>query len=403
MSNQPNQTRRGRKPNVYITQDGEKLLGLTHRKDGRWKLADQRIFSAATEPEAVRKYKELMGVDTSGERLERSTDRQQISMSLSQMWAHVAKEIDERPQWVAQQTGKEWIGYGKSLKAPKPLPSFTDIEDVWRTHYTKNQDQKRKVLAAWADFKKTAKVVGFVDISPEVAIQYRDAIYARGLTAKSQQNQFTRIRRLFSFAKSRAVAMEEMSRVLECLSLLTPSESTVSLDPKPISRANWDKLLATAEGDDRAMVLLMLNCGMYLQEAVRLKWDDIKEGQYLIAHRKKTGRGLRIAVLWQETLDALAAVSKKGEHIFYSREGTPLGIKGAESRFRSLRDRAKTPEVSGSHLRDGAATAASEKTQDQRLVSLLLGHSSGIRDHYAKRNPKMVKPACDAVYAAYFG
>lgn len=395
-------SRRGRKPNVYITADGERLLGLRKRKDGRWD-SYRVTFSAASEAEAIRKHKELTGQETAGETFARNNAKHQISMSLDQWWAYAAKEILAKPQWVAEKTGIEWIAYGKQLKAPKPLPTFQEIEDCWKNFYAKNAEQKRKVLAAWADFKTTANVAGIADITPEVVIAYRDAVYARNLTGKSQQNLFTRIRRLFSFAKSRAIAVDELSKVLEYLSLLTPSESTVSLDPHPISREDWDKLHTAAEGDNRAMVLLMLNCGMYVQEAINLRWDDIKEGKYIIAHRKKTGKCLRIAVLWKETLDALAKVEKRGEYIFIGEHGLPLGIKGAESRFRTLREKAGVAHVCGSHVRDGAATSATECTADQRLVSLLLGHRSGIRDHYAKRVPAMVAPACDAVYKAYFG
>lgn len=232
METTTNTKRAGRKPNVFVTQDGEKLLGLRLRSDGRWD-SYRKTFSAATEAEAVRKHKELTGQDTAGERLQRSTDRQQLHMSLEQWWAYAAKEINERPQWVAQQTGIEWLAYGKSLKAPKPLPSFAEIEQTWREHFTKSAEQKRKVLHAWADFKATAKVAGLADITPEVVIAYRDAVYARNLSGKSQQNLFTRIRRLFTFIKGRAIAMREVSNVLEALSLLTPSESTVSLDPHP--------------------------------------------------------------------------------------------------------------------------------------------------------------------------
>jgi len=40
---------------------------------------------------------------------------------------------------------------------------------------------------------------------------------------------------------------------------------------------------------------------------------------------------------------------------------------------------------------------------NSEICRLLGGHRSGIQDHYVQRNPKMVAPACDAVYAHYFG
>jgi integrase len=189
--------------------------------------------------------------------------------------------------------------------------------------------------------------------------------------------------------------------VLGYLALLSPSETTVSIDPRPIEVADWKKLLAKAQGDDRAMVLLMLNCAMYLQEVIKLQWSDVREG-CLVTHRAKTGKCVRVAVLWKETLDALVEVARRGPFIFYNYAGVPLGIKGAEKRFRDLRNAAGVG-VTSSQLRDGAYTAAVEANVTSNLCQLLVGHRSGIADHYVKRKPTMVAPACTAIYIAYFG
>jgi integrase len=71
-------------------------------------------------------------------------------------------------------------------------------------------------------------------------------------------------------------------------------------------------------------------------------------------------------------------------------------------RFRTLADNAGVSHVTASMLRDGAATAAASANVNEKLCALLLGHRSGISDHYVKRNPQMVAPACQAVYNRYF-
>jgi hypothetical protein len=37
-----------------------------------------------------------------------------------------------------------------------------------------------------------------------------------------------------------------------------------------------------------------------------------------------------------------------------------------------------------------------------KLFAIAMGHRSGISDHYVKRNPLMVQPACDAIHSAYY-
>ena len=61
------------------------------------------------------------------------------------------------------------------------------------------------------------------------------------------------------------------------------------------------------------------------------------------------------------------------------------------------------PEVTFSHLRDGGYTASSNALGvDAKFAELLAGHKTGMKDKYVLRNPQIVKPASDAVYAAYF-
>jgi hypothetical protein len=56
-------------------------------------------------------------------------------------------------------------------------------------------------------------------------------------------------------------------------------------------------------------------------------------------------------------------------------------------------------------IRDGSYTAACRaKGVEEKFARLLAGHRAhGLTDAYVQRNPFDVKPASDAVYAAYFG
>jgi hypothetical protein len=54
-------------------------------------------------------------------------------------------------------------------------------------------------------------------------------------------------------------------------------------------------------------------------------------------------------------------------------------------------------------IRDGAYTAACQAPGvEEKWARLLAGHRShGLQDSYVMRNPAIVRPACEAVYAAY--
>jgi integrase len=152
----------------------------------------------------------------------------------------------------------------------------------------------------------------------------------------------------------------------------------------------------------RCILLLALNTCSYLGEVLRFKWADIDfKKRTLCSRREKTGI-IRIACLWDETIDAINKLERKGAAIFVGERG-PANYKTVYKRFAELRDRAKLPHVQTGSFRDGAYTAVVEAGIDINLARLLAGHATGISDHYLARRPTMVQPACDAVRKQFFG
>lgn len=429
--------RRGRPTAIHHPKIGDPVVGLMQLGDGRWRASGPEKYTFSEHDEALaishcrewqaKKVGSSLGtlkVHESAEAAMRDIDARiteaggALNVALRQpnkgsktwavtddhlspaQWKWLRRQIIDRPKWVAERVGVEKIGYLRDVKEPVPLPRLNTLKGIWDQHFNSSPEQKRKCPVAFEDFCDAAGIETLEDITPESVVAYRDVVYARKLTGKTQANLFTRIRRYLSFFRDRAIAIDELTRLIGYLGLLTPNETTVSLDPKPIEVADWTKLLGKAEGDDRAMVLLMLNAAMYCQEVIRLRWSDIRDG-CLVTHRAKTGKCVRVAVLWQETLDALAKVKRRGPYIFYNYASEPLGIKGAERRFRGLRDAAEV-DVTSSMLRDGAYTAAVTANVTSNLCQLLVGHRSGLSDHYVKRSPRMVAPACEAIRRAYF-
>ena len=428
---------------------GKPVVGLSRMTDGRWRIiGTQTRFTEPDARKAIARFHQIMGdklyeglppeeIEWLRTPASAIVDRNVVTAitrgfalvgkaeeAWHRFWAYVGTEIQKRPKWVAEQTGIEEIGYLTDLQPPAPLPSFDEIEKAYMMHAKCSVLQRKKQLRGLKDFIATAEVESLRDISPQTVVAYQDQVHGRTVTrpngtrgpisGKTQAHLFGGIRRVLRFCKSRGMAVDAINKAVAYLEILKPSETAVTLDPKPIEREDWDKLLAASDGDDRAMILLMLNGAFYLQEVISLEWGDIKSG-CIVTHREKTGKCVRVCVLWKETLHALAGMKRhrNGDPLFYTYQGLPIKVCGAQRRFVELalaagltapNAKAKMkPTVTASQLRDGALTAAASANVNSQICSLLAGHRSGIADHYVKRNPKMVAPACEAVYRHYFG
>lgn len=410
---------------------GLPVVGLSRMPDGRWRLIGSQIrFTEPDEQKAIAHFRKLKGeklyegfdpeeakwLQTPAEQIVDANAATAIERGFAlvgkpeeawpKFWRYVANEIITKPKWVAEQTGIEKLGYLTNLKPPEKLPTFAELRKLWEDHAKCSVEQMKKVRTGWDHFVETTGASRLEDISPALAIDYRDALHDSGYGGKTQAHFIAGIRRVLTNAKDRAVAMTAVSTALTYLELLKPSEVAEAADPKPIEVAEWKTLYAAAESaDDKALLLLCLNGAFYLKEAIELEWEDVKDG-CIVTNRQKTGRCIRVCTLWKETTDALGEMKRRGDKLFYTYQGQPIKICGAFRRFGEVRGRAKLTDgtkltVTASQLRDGAYTAAVEAGVSFQFCQLLAGHSCGMADKYVKRQPQMVKPACDAIYSKY--
>jgi integrase len=409
--------KRGRKEKPYRTADGQYVNGLRRRpNDGRWVvMATGAMFSESDELRAVERFRRTTdplltvvvgGVTVNAKRSELVPVADELDRLIAEndrpFWDRVEKEIRTRPQYVADKIGIEQIGYLTDIKPPTPLPTFSELTELYTLHCRVDNQERNYVVKAWNEFVADTQIQTLKDINPQTVIAYRDKIYESEFGPKTQQHKFNRIRRMIAFSVKRAICVDELTKILNYLKLLTPNDTAVSINPNPIEVADYRALLEAAHDQDRAMLLLMLNCGMLLVEVVRLEWQDIRDDKTLITHRRKKGKCVRIAILWQETIDALAKMKRKGDYIFVGQSGKPLTKSGAGKRYRSVRAAAKIAStVEANQIRDGASTAASSANVNEDIVKLLMGHRNGMGDFYSKRSPQQVKIACDAIYKHY--
>jgi hypothetical protein len=143
------QNKTGRKLKHHVAADGSTIVGLSRRpSDGRWRIIEGKrkgfTFTEADEARAIERFRFLTSDDLDPTNYYKHLKAQQQGVV---DWRVVAEEIRKRPQWVAKETGIEWIAYGPELKAPDPLPTFAELERTFNDHFKKGEN-KTKVLAA---------------------------------------------------------------------------------------------------------------------------------------------------------------------------------------------------------------------------------------------------------------
>jgi integrase len=152
------------------------------------------------------------------------------------------------------------------------------------------------------------------------------------------------------------------------------------------------KLLSVSDVQLRAMIWLGLNCGFGCTDCALLRWRDLdfENGRVELA-RNKTGVPRNLP-LWPETIQALKAVPRSGQLVFYTAEGHPwirtllktegggnreyTTVNAVTSMFARLLKKAKihAPKGTGFYtLRRTAATLAA-RSGDPFAVQRLLGH-----------------------------
>lgn len=393
---------------------GNEVVGLTRRKDGRWRLfGTHKTFREDDPQKAIDRFHQLKDPYRKlRKKYPQPTFAQsavhQIAYGFSytdedKLWKWVGEQIRTRPQYVAEKTGVEKIAWLTDLQPPEVPPSLQEIEHIWNTRYPK-ADYRRRVMDAWKDFKATTAIAGLADITKPICRDYRDKVYGRGGAPKSQKNLFDKLRRLFTWllAEEDELAPITFKRIIDAITAkLLPNDVATKKNPLPVKREVFTALLAKADEFDTVMMLMMLNGAYGISEVLRLRWDDISETHTIATRRLKKGNKLRVCVLWKETVDALAKLPRSSEYIFVSRYGERLSPHGAGGHFRRLRVAAKV-KFSPKQLRSGAATAMAMGKITEEMSNTLMGHDGGISEHYVLADHTMVAPACEAIRRHYF-
>lgn len=297
----------------------------------------------------------------------------------------------------------------KVIDAPDTSPTLDDVGKPYLDRKDLDAETVGKAKKWWQEFCEAVYPANRVgEVSKAKVLAYRDGIKANPKWGpKVIKHRFTTIGTILRTAQAEGFSCPELSQLLDHVRMLKPPKAGKKPKPKPISRENYDALLNAAKDDVRmtAILLIALNCGMYLREVCDIDLEDIDlDKGTLVAQRSKTSI-VRVGCLWNRTKEAIRRYLSENPHdsgpLFVSVNGR-LSHWTAREDFRNLRTVAEvSDDVLFEHIRDGSQTSAIAGGADPMHTKILLGHAVGIDDAYLLRNPRMVKDATDAIGRAY--
>lgn len=315
------------------------------------------------------------------------------------------------PRKAAAELEIDQLAWLDDLKPPAPSLSLKDLGDIYFNRTLKGSDHwERKMRRIWREFVRLVDVAYIGELTRKSITEYRDAIHLMGKSRAFVVHRFGGVKAILRYAQSEVEYPQEISRVIDLCSVLRLPKKT-RMKPMPFKAEHFRKLLEAVEHEPKwkAVFLLALNAAMYPSEVASvLKADiDLDEGT-LSADRGKTGV-LRVAVLWQRTIDAIRVYQRaephQSEYLFVSRTGAPFSDNHITRNFTRRRDAIGIPKkVQFAHIRDGAYSAAyNTPGVGEKEAKALAGHKSGMADHYVVRAPCLVADACKAIERHYFG
>ena len=313
-----------------------------------------------------------------------------------------------QPGYVAKMVGIPELANLRHLPLPKPAITIDRLVEAYQRDNPSTERTKRRVIRKFRELVQFARAKKLNDLTQESLRAWRSKVESDPtLTSAGTRKQlYGQIKTIISFGLKVGLEQTQIRAALDRCSVLWTAEPLPPVQPQPISRDDFHKLLAAADDTWRAWLLLALNLCMKAEDLCELRWAhfDLDAGTYAsIRVKTKRDRIPRAGVLWPETLEVMQKLPRRSEYVFTSPHGTRYSKNSRVNRFAKLRDDVGLPEeVKLNHIRDAAYTIASRATTDERWARVLAGHRApGLQDNYVLRNPEATREACEAVRAAF--
>jgi len=238
----------------------------------------------------------------------------------------------------------------------------------------------RNKLSAFLSFSKTQNVSRLDQVDTDLLRRFFLWLEETGHNPGGRHAYFRTLRTFFRWLEQEEDGFQSPLRKLKAPKLdITPIQGVEAEEVK--------KLLATCGNSfagrrDKALILLLFDTGLRIQEALDLTWPDVDlAGGTLLVKRGKGGKA-RVAFFGPETRRALRAYAKLrqddlAEVWVDAHKGEKLTYWGVSSMLRRRAKQAGLETVPSPHdFRRGAALQMLRNGADVVSVSRLLGHST---------------------------
>jgi site-specific recombinase XerD len=203
---------------------------------------------------------------------------------------------------------------------------------------------------------------------------YTDHLMRKKLTPKTVTCHLQTIRLFFDFL------------IDEGMKMINPVARISIRLPKPLPRhlkdRDVERLLSVVTGRrDKAMFMVMLRCGLRVEEVSRLTMNalELKRNRLFVAHGKgDKDRIVYISKDAKSAIEAYLAIRPKAKGLFLvekgPRTGTPISVRGIQKRIEYYA-RVSGVDVSCHSLRHTFATELLNADADISTIQDLLGHT----------------------------
>ncbi len=188
------------------------------------------------------------------------------SLPADAIWAHLRDEIVRRPEYVAQMTGIEQIGYLSDIPKPVPSPTLDEVGKLFFEKKVLSPNWKGKCEAYWEELVEFVEVSKLRDLTQEKLVDYSDMLTEAVREADRKptyiRQRYDAIKSIINFPPKRGKWAEDCKRTSAlCAVLVKPLSSEP--DPQPIDRSDFQTFLNAADEQFKALLLTALNSCMY--------------------------------------------------------------------------------------------------------------------------------------------
>jgi len=445
--------RKGRPPQYYKTASGRTIIGMSMRADGKFYATHSKQetgkvrYLGTDEVEAERRLKQYYA--------ELNEDKTQITLPqektgithvgyvdwdeiplpvIENIFAGDTFEVPSEALWAALRKMVVEAG-AQETAARLGIPRFASLkdEDVAGIHpsyklkdlgqdyianCTKRNVSKNEISNTrlfWNEFCKIVRVAQVGRITETTIKGYADRIldefYKKDRSRDYVRHRFRKVISILIYAKNNKPNKSEIRAVLEyCASHLKVPRKAPKGKPYAFTKEEFHRLLQFANPTYRAFFLLALNTAFNPVDLIRIPKSSIYlETGILNYPRVKTDQLFaRVAILWQETIDALNIyrndIRKESgcETFFASKYARPYSRGYIAEGFRQIKQEAQLPHIEFRHFRNSSLSAMIGQCEGE-VIDVVMGHGiKGEKKKYYDLKPELVKPAMDAIYAKYF-